>query len=154
MVIAYIDEDGTWKTRTALFHNNSPPDAYDKWFVVLIDTGAEKTVLSVPAAVGLGVDFNALPKSDKKIFGVAGHMMETWKLDKAGFLFLNADGNYHLETCEDLLVADTWGEDYFGIIGRDLLNRFNIISDIETKKIYLNRIESINPELFKTIKVM
>ncbi len=151
MVIAYIDEDGTWKTRVALFHNNSPPDVYDKWFAVLIDTGAEKTVLSVTAAVGLGVDFKALPKSDKKIFGVTGHMMETWKLDRAGLLFLNVDGSFHLETCEDLLVADTWEEDYFGILGRDLLNRFNISSDIENKKIYLNRIESIQPELFKPI---
>ena len=56
-----------------------------------------------------------------------------------------------MEKCDGLLVADMETDDYFGLIGRDILNRFNISSDIENKGITITRLESIYPGMFKVI---
>lgn len=78
--------------------------------------------------------------------------METLILDRAQLIFMCGPNDFHVEICKDLLIADTWIEN-LGILGRDVLNRFDITSDINNKRICLNRIQSIHPESFRTISV-
>jgi hypothetical protein len=151
MCIARIDENGSWKIKLALFHGDSRPEFFDQWFDCLIDTGAERTVLSLTAINGAGIDPLALKISKRKVVGVNKDYMETWFLDSVCLIFLNDRGNYHMEKCDGLLVADMETDDYFGLIGRDILNRFNISSDIENKGITITRLESIYPGMFKVI---
>jgi hypothetical protein len=139
MIDGYLDHDGSWKIGVYLLNCQLPRD---REFRFLIDTGADKTILSSSVVKDLGIDINYLP-TPKEVVVQPGGEVETRCIPGVGIEFRNTE-LMHREPCEIMLVCDL-GWDYDGLIGRDILNRFDISTDIKNEKIHLDRIASVPP---------
>lgn len=152
-IIAKIHGDGTWRVYASLVLGNITSEHTEHMFPVLIDTGTLKTVLSSIVITASGITISSLPVSPVKVIGVNGQYMETWVLHEAGLLFPGDENGIHIERCDELLVVDMPTDDYYGLIGIDILKRFNISSNVQSNQIRMNRVESILSDSFEIIGV-
>jgi hypothetical protein len=125
--IGYVsDYCGEWRINTKLYLNNGLQGGKVKF---LLDTGSEKTILAHADALRFGIDYSKLPCNDRGVLGADGTTYETRFIKNAGIaFFVDQDGisTYLVETLDKILYVDPekWNRD--GIIGRDILKRFEI----------------------------
>ncbi|MFT3878304.1 MAG: aspartyl protease family protein [Gemmatales bacterium] len=90
----------------------------------LVDTGADRTVLSAIALFDLGLP--AVANNELLLTGIGGHL-EMVEIETA--LVFTADGNRPITFRSRFAAVTSFGALDMSIIGRDILNRFALIMD-------------------------
>jgi hypothetical protein len=128
--------DGTWRIKGQLYYNGQ---TYPKEIEFLIDSGAESTLITDNTAKKADRDlgYHAL-KTPEVQMGGAGSCMGR-PIFKAGIVFSNKDGVTDLKLCQKICVPNPkdyrWGAT--NLLGRDILNQYNIRTNIKRNKVIL-----------------
>jgi len=105
---------------------------------LIIDSGAETSILSPDVAKTLGKGYDALPDNDKREIGNSGECYSK-VLMGASFIFeCPADNSEIVETLPKLRVPDpnSWKRNY-SLLGLDILKKYRIIADYRRRKVIL-----------------
>lgn len=112
-------------------------------FNFLIDTGAERTLMSCNDANHYGVLIRTLPRDDDKIFvGVGGGTVNGYLLPQSTLIFKSSTGKF------DLPVGDLSVADYLTVDGRsypasssilaiDILDKFDLLFEGDSNTVFL-----------------
>jgi len=145
MCIGYYSNSGRWMIDARLVYNDTFPT---ETISFMIDSGAENSMISLLNAKKLGIDVLSL-SGKKDLRGLGGGIC------KARVLYCNlafleeGDGEYHIEPCHELFIGEEKEHCQGNIIGLDILNRFNVITNFEARKISLERIKGIRPNYIR-----
>lgn len=101
----------------------------------MIDTGATRTTILDKDAITLGIRHLKLPKLGQPLLGIGG-LVETYVVRDAALYFRTEEGVGHKEDLTELLAVKHKRVDENiiripSVLGRDILNRYRLVSDKE-----------------------
>lgn len=137
--IGYFADDGFWRIKAKLnYEGKTKQNILD----FLIDSGSATTIISPQDADEMGIGFDTLIDARETNLYGAGACKGREILNPIGIVFFeNSEVENLVEPCIKIYVPDPEIWKSGNILGLDILNRYNITTDIENNKIYLTSIK-------------
>jgi len=131
-------KDGWWMIKARLYYNKK---LYSTEIEFLIDTGADKTIVSDQCAKRLGLGYDGLSGEFKTVLRGVGKC-QARPLPNSGLVFSEECGIKNLvEPCTTIFVPDPENYESANLLGRDVLNQYNVIANNKQKLIVLKRVK-------------
>ncbi len=147
----HFDVNGFWRIHCKIRFDDEVdprPDIID----LVIDSGAEISILSPDDAEKLGKGYDTLPTNNQRSIGNSGKC-NSRILIGASFVFeCPGEDREIIETLSELRVPDpnSWARPY-SLLGLDILNKYRIIVDYRDKKVILKLKKPISRPLIAKI---